>query len=100
MRLSIQQQVAAGHLTPESATDLQKKVDEFEQKFTEGNTREAAKKARDLREKITNCTTTASSPTTATSRSSTTSAGSTPWLASIPIRIPRDLTAGYMLTTR
>jgi serine/threonine-protein kinase len=53
MRLSIQQQVAAGHLTPESATDLQKKVDEFEQKFTEGNTREAAKKARDLREKIT-----------------------------------------------
>jgi eukaryotic-like serine/threonine-protein kinase len=53
MRLSIQEQVAAGNLTQQSATDLQKKVDEFEQKFAEGNTKEAARKARDLREKIT-----------------------------------------------
>jgi hypothetical protein len=53
MRLSIQQQVTGGHLTPESATDLNKKVDEFAQKFAEGNTKEAAKKARELRDKIT-----------------------------------------------
>jgi hypothetical protein len=53
MRLSIQQQEAAGNLTPESATDLHKKVDEFDQRLTEGNTREAARKARELRDKIT-----------------------------------------------
>jgi serine/threonine-protein kinase len=53
MRLSIQEQEAAGNLTSRSANDLEKKVNEFEQKLGEGNTNEAAKKARELREKIT-----------------------------------------------
>jgi serine/threonine-protein kinase len=53
MRQSIQQQLTAGNLTPQSATDLNKQVDDFERKLAEGNTREATRKAHDLRQKIT-----------------------------------------------
>jgi eukaryotic-like serine/threonine-protein kinase len=53
MRLTIQQQVTAGHLAPASANDLYKKVDEIAAKINEGNGAESAKKIKELRDKLT-----------------------------------------------
>jgi eukaryotic-like serine/threonine-protein kinase len=53
MRLTIQQQVTAGHLAPASANDLYKKVDELAAKINEGDGAEATKKIKELRDKLT-----------------------------------------------
>lgn len=52
MRLSIQRQVTAGHLTPEAASELYKKVDEIADQLSKGDTDEASKKIEELREKL------------------------------------------------
>ena len=53
MRLTIQQQVTAGHLAPPSANDLYKKVDELAATINEGNGAESTKKLKELRDKLT-----------------------------------------------
>jgi serine/threonine-protein kinase len=53
MRLTIQQQVTAGHLAPAGANDLYKKVDELAARINEGNSAEATKKLKELRDKLT-----------------------------------------------
>jgi eukaryotic-like serine/threonine-protein kinase len=53
MRLSIQEQVATGHLNPTAAPDLYKKVDEIAKEIGEGDTDEAMKKIKELRDKLT-----------------------------------------------
>ena len=52
MRLTIQQQVTAGHLAPASANDLYKKVDEIAEKINEGDSAESTKKIKELRDKL------------------------------------------------
>ena len=52
MRLSIQQQVTAGSLTPVSALELYKKVDEIAGRLAGGNTDDASKKIEELRDKL------------------------------------------------
>jgi serine/threonine-protein kinase len=53
MRLSIQRQVDTGHLNPDKAADLYKKVDEIARAMNEGNTAEATKKVKELRDRLT-----------------------------------------------
>lgn len=50
IRLSIQEQVTTGNLNPDMAKDLYKKVDEFAREMNAGDTTDAAKKVKDLRE--------------------------------------------------
>ncbi len=52
LRLSIQQQVNTGNLNPDKASDLYKKVDEIARAMNDGNTAEAAKKIKELRDKL------------------------------------------------
>ena len=53
MRLTIQQQLAAGQVTEATAADLNKRVDDIAKRISEGNDRAAAKKIKDLRTKLT-----------------------------------------------
>jgi hypothetical protein len=53
MRLSIRQQVDAGHLNPAKAADLYKKVDEIAHATTDGHAADTAKKVKELRDKLT-----------------------------------------------
>ena len=53
MRLTIQQQLAAGQVTEATAADLNKRVDDIANRISEGNDRAAAKKIKDLRTKLT-----------------------------------------------
>ena len=52
MRLSIQQQVNTGNLNPDKDTDLYKKVDEIARAMNERDADEAAKKVKELRDKL------------------------------------------------
>jgi eukaryotic-like serine/threonine-protein kinase len=52
LRLSIGQQVNTGHLNPDKASDLYKKVDEIARAVNESNTAEAQKKIKELRDKF------------------------------------------------
>jgi serine/threonine-protein kinase len=52
MRLAIQQQVSTGNLNPDKAPDLYKKVDEIAREMNENDTTDAAKKAKELRDKL------------------------------------------------
>jgi eukaryotic-like serine/threonine-protein kinase len=52
LRLSIQQQVNTGHLNPDKASDLYKKVDEIAQAINEGNVDDERHKIQDFRNKI------------------------------------------------
>jgi serine/threonine-protein kinase len=53
MRLSIRQQVDAGHLNPEKAADLYKKVDDIAHAINDGHQADATKKLKELRDKLT-----------------------------------------------
>jgi serine/threonine-protein kinase len=53
MRMTIQQQITAGHLAPSSANDLYKKVDEIAARLNEGNAGEVAKKIKEFRDRLT-----------------------------------------------
>jgi serine/threonine-protein kinase len=53
LRLSIQQQVNTGNLNPDKASDLYKKVDEIARAINVGDTEEAEKKIKELRDKFT-----------------------------------------------
>jgi hypothetical protein len=53
MRLSIRQQVDAGHLNPTRAPDLYKKVDEIIHAANDGHADEVAKKVQEFRDKLT-----------------------------------------------
>jgi serine/threonine-protein kinase len=53
MRLSIRQQVDAGHLNPEKAADLYKKVDDIAHAINDGHQADAAKKVKEFRDKLT-----------------------------------------------
>jgi eukaryotic-like serine/threonine-protein kinase len=53
LRLSIQQQVSTGHLNPDKATDLYKKVDEIARAINNGDAVDARRKVQDFRNKIT-----------------------------------------------
>jgi hypothetical protein len=52
LRLSIQHQVNTGNLNPDKASDLYKKVDEIARAMNDGNTDEAAKKVKELRDRL------------------------------------------------
>ncbi len=52
LRLSIQQQVSTGHVNPDKASDLYKKVDEIARAMNDGNTEEANKKIKELRDRL------------------------------------------------
>ena len=52
LRLSIQQQVNTGNLNPDKASDLYKKVDELARAINVGNTEDATKKIKELRDKF------------------------------------------------
>ena len=52
MRLAVQQQVSTGHLNPDKAADLYKKVDEIAREMNENDASEAAKKVEELRDKL------------------------------------------------
>jgi serine/threonine protein kinase len=52
MRLSIQQQVNGGHLNPDKASDLYKKVDEIARAISDNNTELATRKIKELRGKL------------------------------------------------
>jgi len=52
LRLSIQQQVSTGNLNPDKASDLYKKVDELARAINVGNTDDATKKIKELRDKF------------------------------------------------
>jgi len=54
IRLSIRQQVDTGTLNPDKDTDLYKKVDEIARAMNEGDSGEAAKKVKELRDKLAN----------------------------------------------
>ena len=53
LRLSILDQVNTGHLNPDKASDLYKKVDELARAINVGNTGDAAKKIKELRDRFT-----------------------------------------------
>ena len=53
MRLSIRQQVDAGHLNPATAADLYKKVDDIAHATSDGHPADAAKKVKEFRDKLT-----------------------------------------------
>ena len=53
MRLSIRQQVDAGHLNPGKAPDLYKKVDDIAHAINDGHPADAAKKVKEFRDKLT-----------------------------------------------
>jgi eukaryotic-like serine/threonine-protein kinase len=52
MRLSIRQQVDAGHLNPARAADLYKKVDDIAHATNDGHPADAAKKVKEFRDKL------------------------------------------------
>jgi len=52
LRMSIQQQVTTGHLNPDKASDLYKKVDDIAQAINAGNIEDARRKIQDFRNRI------------------------------------------------